>query len=439
MPEIIVKFLNGDLMCLENIQNIQNIQNIKNILIEELKTYETYDRYIHPSQLDLIYDKDNNIYNAFIHPKRRVVLSDYSFINNDEFEQDDEFDPFEIPKTDIYRECKNDSIISRLIRLNHEIPKELFSNPHPLAVDWIINFGVKREFLPRSIYENPSEQIIDFLIDKRNIKTFYNNPNPKAIYELKEENIKDILYETYTTKEMKEYAIQKLREHMSEEDLEEFLYDIDVMEYRRTDPYASNYYCGNPKHYLHKWFVKAVVRRDFSLIIERLEKCKYNKYNEYEETKYIDRRGKPILAHMKLDNIYNRLVSISDSDELAEWLCSHIDELHNLCANPHPRIVQYFLDHPNQIYWRSWVTNPNPCTVSIEMSEKDFESIFMYNGNWRSNEKQYFLTVDPQPFHMVNILDRLNTMDNRNQYSINLSTILESFSKTNEIDLVFDE
>jgi hypothetical protein len=324
--------------------------------------------------------------------------------------------------------------------------------------------------LSTTIRQNPSDAIIDLCIsannkgkkdkdededeneedekddedEEENKNTncdFRFNPNPRAVKlmfdEVKDcnniEQYKSLLRMPYITDDMISYAEEKLKECGVVDELDEILYDVDVFRYRRSDPNAGVFLCGNPKHSLHKWFVKAVVRREFSKIFQRFDKCKGD-YNEQEDTPWIDRRGRPIKANMTLYEMYRRLSSISDSDEVAEWFLrpSNHDIIekcrYELSENPHPSIVQYFLDHPKMVSWSRWIKNPNPRTLEIKPTDM--------HGFTSANNTLYTI---PDPQHMLRILETLETLPHTTMpYKINFSVILASFAKSNDVEVVFD-
>lgn len=351
----------------------------------------------------------------------RLVLSEYAnILIHDEVEtEEDEYDPFCASKTEWYNTCVNDSIIKRAVKiyLVNEFPEELFANPHS-CVEEAILYHKNYHTYHKYIFENPNDRVIDFVWARDPLHCLF-NANPRAVLmtfeAIKQNHIqspeldkisfwKRFMSLRYATSEMVEYAEQKLREfEFTNDEITKCRYEMKVEKLNMWN--MSNM----SNMFEEKWFVEALFARDFETIFTRLD-------------------GEGVRME-----IYTRLAKISDSDVVARWLMKNITNITNMtniphfmwiiCQNPHSIIVDYFLNHPKQIDWSGWIKNPNPRTLTC-ISHFHGEEVFV-------NATLYIV---PHPIHMCWLMDWMRT----NNIRIGLSTLLESLSHTNDVEIIFD-
>lgn len=439
---ITVRFLNGDLLCIYNIQNGQN--DIHNRVCQETG--------INPSQLRLFPDEtDETMFLAFVDlPKRRVKLSQFSSIIRHDENHEDDYDPWEVPQCEIYSDCINDSILARILHMYRdidELPYQIFTNPHPLVVK-----KMKQNLHRANRFRlNPSDEVVDALIRTENID-FSDNPNPRAT-QIWFDNIvkldqsgrggktdkvsfwRDLLIYTNLTNKsyIIEYACKKLREF--EVDEQELMY---FMNDRLLHQYHKKYTKYNSHKQVCMWFVRAMLDRDYLSILERLTRNTLDTPDDPQDSMYLTYRD---IHPMTLKEIHKQLATVSDSEEVVDWLLhdSNVEIFKEcrtvLCANPHPRMVQFFIEHPEHIDWSAWISNPNPQSAQVKMTREALSEV--------CNGPKPCLFVVPQPHHMMEILEmvlRLHNDDNddNHTYMIPMSILLESFSKCNDVEIVFD-
>lgn len=204
-----VRFLNGDLITYPS-------SNPEELIEAICKTYPTP---IHRLQVTLCRDEDikdhkdhNNIVNALIFPKKRVVLREFQHIfRNDKNKnivnwEEDLYGMNDIKVFDFGR-MTNESIIQHILSLpNKEIPNQIFSNPSDVVVDFIANNLINNKDIKdindwfisnidsergRYIFSNPSDRIVDLMADI----------NVDSLFEKYIENIENNEYE-YTLSAM---------------------------------------------------------------------------------------------------------------------------------------------------------------------------------------------------------------------------------------------
>lgn len=433
---ITVRFLNGDLLCIENIQNVE---------INELHNRVCQETGLPPSQLRLFPDQtDDTMFLAFIDlPKRCVKLSEFSAIIRHDENHEEDYDPWEIPQCEIYSDCLNDSILTRIFQIYRdmdELPYQIFTNPHPLVVK---KMKQNLHLIHSRVRVNPSDELVDDLMHIDNVD-FTDNPNPRAtqiwfdkIVQLdqsgrggKTEKVsfwRDLLIYTNDSYII-EYATQKLRKfEVDEQDLMYYMNDRLVYRYRQK---YTKYNSHRP---VCMWFVRAMLNRDFCSILKRLDTS--DTLDTPDDSIYLTYRD---IHPMNFKDFHKQLATVSDSDEVIEWFLdeSNVKTLKEcrttLCANPHPRMVQFFIDHPQHIDWSAWITNTNPHSTEVKITREALSEI--------CNGPKPCLYVVPQPHHMLEILDmvlRLHKNENTT-YLIPMTILLESFSKSNDVEIVFD-
>ena len=167
-----VRFLNGDLIiypCPDT-----DPEELINAICD---TYPTpIHAPIHPLQVALYKgDEKDDIMNAIIFPKKRVVLNEFHhvFKKNDNIINWDALDLYGTRAFDL-EGMTNESIIRHI--LSHPcIPNRIFANPSDIVVDFIVNQEINNQEINewfisniesergRYIFSNPSDRIIDIM------------------------------------------------------------------------------------------------------------------------------------------------------------------------------------------------------------------------------------------------------------------------------------
>ena len=177
-----VRFLNGDLVTYPYASDARD--DLIDAICDTLS--------IHPLQVALCQggddrgsdekeDKDNNVLNALIFPKKRVSLYEFRHIIRDASDASDASERKDINWEALdLEQMTNESVIGHLLSLPvGEIPHRLFANPHPIVVDFLHSSGIFRldqtaaeidewfttKFASNSlcIFLNPSDPIQDVL------------------------------------------------------------------------------------------------------------------------------------------------------------------------------------------------------------------------------------------------------------------------------------
>ncbi len=397
---------------------------------------------LHPSQLDLIDmdeedehsvdQKDEDVVCAFISPKRRVFLSHFprSFLIND-VQINEEYDPWTKPFSKVYRGCQNESILRHLFQTctTDELPPEVFANPHPFVVEETLRMHIGTHITHDrylAMCRNPNDKVIDWLIERYGSPDFSYNPNPRVIEYLfdqvraKEIDDPGVKYSTrywsellclpYASRELVDYALTKLRAiEVSDEDVMHTVFESKSENknvWTALAPFVKDKYRENRENredILDIFLAQSLACGEYTAVAE---------WMYTEKSRLLESRGK-----------LSRLAKVSDSDEIVGWFLAAPNDWarekyrHLLLANPNEMLVQYYLDHPDEVGdVLSFLANPNPRSRGLGLGRK---------------AHQFFYT--PAPHHLFQILDSPSPPQ-----KIRMSTLLESLSQTDDVEVVFD-
>lgn len=386
-----VRFLNGDLVTYDVPHN-QIIQTI----------CAHHPTPIHPFQL-VVSEEEEKIMNVLILPRKRVTLDDYNHIRK--HKQHLFYDAFCLLKTS---SLTNESILSYAFA-NIPLPKlpvELWKNPHPLVVDAIeqyylrtpedVSEAVKRALDTTAcsvfreicvcILHNPSDRMMDRLMAcpeyvNASCSLWMVNDNPRATQlmfgEFVQKQSEKGIDETYLTA-----LISEIIEHpgvtpeiaarmvgeMSEDSVRILL--VRNMNRERAPFVWTELY--------RRWLTLSpevrygnvfIPRDDFTITHLLHTKVYGELLQRFGNTKEWD-------TYHNI-NFFRKLATVSDSDEVAEWLLSDECELsrnakhhtvdlfsHDILSNTHPLLVDWALENETRWKARDFTMNPSPLAVA---------------------------------------------------------------------------
>lgn len=414
---MIVKFLNGDLVECSDSPNI----------VDDI----CRDRDIHPLQLVLCKESDNLML-ALINPRKVLKLSKY--VDQIIFDEDEEeeYDPWTLPKTYFYKNCINETILKRAFskaskasKASDDLPEELFANPHPLVIEHLRSTPSAWK---NRVYanDNPSAEVVEFLLSNPDeiVPIFFvQNPDPRALdWVLKnwvdQEKFADclsiwqsIFHTSNASLDLVQLAFKK-RIELGEQNRDLFNNTDRILEFGKENDrlvtmnahiwdVLQNYFECEKWQGRHFVLEKFFATRNYSGVVKILEN-----------------------GQTQTHDYFGRLATVHDSDDVVDWFLSNPDILDKyiskISANPNERFVNYFLDHPDLICWDGWIENPNPRTILIKDDTKWLE------------ELQYCRTLSRiSPNSMIKLLENTNI-------NVKMSELLSVFAKTDDVEVEFD-
>lgn len=388
---MIVKFLNGDLMECDTATEVCALYGIHPSQLELTLTSEEDD-----GMMDKEEEKHNPVTHithfGFIHPKPRVFLRNHHIIYNIPTHDDDDWDPWTVDYTYVYRDCVNTSILARLLKIDGSIGKHMQTVEQlwsEVQRDEQIDPGVEyseRYWLNLMCREGADRHVILYAISKL-----------RAL-ETSDQTVFEAAYVTY-----KCYATSSRSFVFS------VLYDEGI---------------SHPT----LWFERDFHHLDFSRILPHIEETMGRIW------RIVGERGKTVnMVHTfeegELDERLRRLAALSDSDEVAEWfkgqedIRSHYVDV--LCRNPNDVLIDYYLDHPEEVKWSSWIENTNKRSMLLPIPLVRLVKLTR-NGD-------VYLTGQLAPHHLLHILSYFSPA-----VKVPLSTLIESFGKNDDVEVVFD-
>lgn len=384
---MIITFLNGELMECESVNEV-------------CTTYG-----IHPSQLELtpISNDDEKhtpitpiTHVAFFHPKPRVFLGKHHIIYNITTYDEDDWDPWTVDYTYVYRDCVNTSILTRLRKLHGNTT----------------TYSLNRDQTVDDIW---SEVKTDEHID------------PGVDYS--ERYWLNLMCRAGADRDVIMYAISKLRALGTND---ETMFEAAYVTYKcHTGPHGRSFvfsvmYDEGVSH-PNLWFERDFYHLDFSRILPHIEDAigkglwrvigKVNMVHTFEAG--------------ELDERLRRLAGLSTSDEVAEWFISpshlrprlHYADL--LCRNSNEKIIDYYLAHPEEVKWSAWIENTNRRSLLLPIP-LDRVVKLTRNGDVYVNGRL-------APHHLLHILYYFSPA-----VKVPLSTVIESFGQNDDVEVIFD-
>lgn len=439
-----VRFLNGDLVTYDT----YDTNDTNDTLIDAI--CDSYPTPIHPFQVCLCEDEEKEMINVLIFPQKRVVVKEFRHIIAD----------FRLTLHDLELEkITNESLLSHILRNTpvEELPSRIFSNPHPLVVDFLHTSGIFRhdqsvDELDQWIHDhcniqniqnnqnhrvfnqvlhNPADQIVDILLrssqfrdDTRALIRLASNKNPR---------VADCLFERYRAWMTNNYALLTitnlimLHPFSTEEMIQTvscYLPDYLIYSRLRLMATTNEITSSTWKTLYARWEKREGKERkeeeghdqnDKDLI--RLE----NMLMEKRYTELIHQFGGKYSGHL-----FNRLQHVSESDEVADWLLS-VTELRatKLQSNPHPRIVEWALQH--WWYTPEFMNNRNPRVIDRVVDYLTSSTIPT--------------RVFPKNLEVVwRILSWVrNHPERANMFQVTFTDFLQTFQFCDDVEIVFGE
>lgn len=289
---MIIKLLNGELLPIDTHKD-DNIESIKNRIANALGLYW--------SQVEVIefkndnQDEDEKIYDLC------AIISDQPTI---QFTNDQTQKLNHVKYNKQWKHYINEDILKRHLQLNN---LNILSNPHPIIVNHALQllFNRNKENKREEIYSNPSDVIVDFILERLdqwmtfsfNWSKLSENSNPRLIQRL----IKDfpglIKRNSFSLLDNNEAV--------------EFVWNCDNDRYDR---------------YEYDLTISSILdNRESSKAAEF--QIEYSKRNQQFKYKLLD------------------MAQESKHHQLIEWVLKELDIPNKLLSNPHPIAVKWTLDH----------------------------------------------------------------------------------------------
>lgn len=381
---MIVKCLNGDILHAEDEKEVASFFDV------------------HPSQVQLI-ENDHTHYTHFTHylivqPHRVIVLPTFEHTHDRRF----------MCRVEWMMSCTNESILHQLLPRYAEFPP-LFGNPN--LADRIVEMVSLTPPPPvdclRYMSANSSDRVLDVLFAKfaEHIDTLLmcENSNPRAVRYLIDTHQSrpddTSIYWNQWFKHERDYVWAHV-DHMTRQLLPP---RADALELREAE-------FGDDPFTIARW---AMCTNEENL---------YRRWIKLMDLGCVD---------------FCAQIAIKDVDVVVDWLFDVVRVLRPkqwamctdwLSSNPHPRVVDYLLSHPEEIHLYA-VSNPHPAMVQ--------HSIVHYLSTVDEVLTRFYrVKQNPNPDVMIHCLELLQTA-NTTLESSQINTVYKYFSQHELYDIKY--
>lgn len=248
--------------------------------------------------------------------------------------------------------CNNESILLHFLPHVEKYPP-LMANPHPLLVDTLLHFPQKfeKQFV-QHFCVNPNDTIVDCLLDSGETwnRTICLNKNPRI-----QRAVLNAVRERKWF--MSRNDLINMTEYISDPNIFQEIWSMFTPE-QRTVLYRKRLICEDA--------CKKVLDDLKALPHLRIEDCPF--LLDDEEVM------KECLTRVQ-GFVFPSAMAKNPCDCVVEWFLNRERLLKSVndefCQNTNQRAVQYVIDHPEIIYWQTFVMNSNELAVAYTLSHID--------------------------------------------------------------------